>query len=114
MSPPRRKQRRSRGVSSSALRARQVVPGLLIGRLLRWAAADARLVAATPHAILSDGEPESEESARADVEHALGVWASLGFSRYPHDIWIMDPALATHGDAIRALEQKLGIATQAG
>ncbi|MFF6790790.1 hypothetical protein ACFY9C_17135 [Streptomyces filamentosus] len=78
---------------------------LLIGRLLRWVAGQAALVATHPYPIdIPVGE--REDTAREAREQAVvqRTWRSLGFEPFREDVWVMQPHLSAHGDAVELLE----------
>ncbi|MYR43618.1 hypothetical protein [Streptomyces sp. SID5910] len=78
---------------------------LLIGRLLRWVAGHAALVATHPYPIdIPVGEREDtarEAREKAVVQH---TWQSSEFDPFREDVWVMQPHLSAHGNAIERLE----------
>ncbi|MFI8931524.1 hypothetical protein ACIG3E_28095 [Streptomyces sp. NPDC053474] len=78
---------------------------LLIGRLLRWMVGQAALVATHPYPIDIPVD-EREDTAREAREKAVvqHTWRSLGFEPFREDVWVMQPHLSAHGDAVERLE----------
>lgn len=78
---------------------------LLIGRLLRWVAVRAALVATHPYPIDIPVD-EREDTAREAREKAVvqRTWRSLGFEPFREDVWVMQPHLRAHEDAVKRLE----------
>ncbi|MGW0602703.1 hypothetical protein [Streptomyces sp. NPDC002640] len=78
---------------------------LLIGRMLRWVASQAALVATHPHPI---DIPVSERDDRATMAREKAVvqhtWRSLGFEPFREDLWVMQPHMSAHDDAVKRLE----------
>ncbi|MFE3195859.1 hypothetical protein ACFXHA_43150 [Nocardia sp. NPDC059240] len=89
---------------------------LLISRILRLFAADAKVVATNPFPIVlfteRDGHARLTAHPRFDEELAKvqRTWASLGFQLYKDPIWVMDPARSGHADAVAELERRLAAA----
>ncbi|GAB3713392.1 hypothetical protein GCM10027598_20690 [Amycolatopsis oliviviridis] len=83
---------------------------LLTGRLLRWICADPRLVAVLPFPIDLDRDLLKDDAAfEPALEKIRHTWASLGFRPATEQLWIMDPAIGTHHNAVAQLEKTLGI-----
>lgn len=81
---------------------------LLIGRLLRWVSADPRVVAVHPFPIdLDMAERQNDAVFKPALEQVQRVWASLGFTPLTDRIWIMDPHLADHAEALARLARRL-------
>ncbi|OEV16095.1 hypothetical protein AN221_35515 [Streptomyces nanshensis] len=81
---------------------------LLIGRLLRWVAGHAAIVATHPYPIdLSVGERDDDAREAREKAVVQGIWQSLGFAPFREDVWVMQPYLSTHGDAVERLEAAL-------
>ncbi|MFC9406031.1 hypothetical protein ACFRAA_10075 [[Kitasatospora] papulosa] len=81
---------------------------LLIGRLLRWTTDSAALVATHPFPI---DIPVDERDDKARLARETSVvqktWQSLGFEPFHDDLWVMQPHLRPHGDAVQRLENTL-------
>ncbi|WP_457844692.1 hypothetical protein [Nocardia gipuzkoensis] len=83
---------------------------LLISRILRLITADASVVATIPFPIdLFQEGPYPDQHPRFDSERrrVRKIWESLGFHQYKGEIWVMDPAMATHDHAVRDIEARL-------
>ncbi|WP_327235348.1 hypothetical protein OG349_16660 [Streptomyces sp. NBC_01317] len=83
---------------------------LLIGRLLRWVAGHAAIVATHPYPIdipIDIPVGERDDDAREAREKAVvqSVWQSLGFEPFREDVWVMQPHLRAHHDAASRLEK---------
>ncbi|MDK0520558.1 hypothetical protein [Streptomyces sp. ML-6] len=78
---------------------------LLIGRLLRWVAGQAALVATHPYPI-DIPVSERDDTEREAREEAViqRTWQSLGFEPFREDVWVMQPYLSTHDEAVGRLE----------
>lgn len=85
---------------------------LLISRVVAWIAAAPCLVAVYPFPIDLDqqarDDPAVREPALAQVRR---TWASIGFSPFTADVWVMDPHRAEHEKALAAIERRLGLRT---
>ncbi|WP_328582638.1 hypothetical protein [Streptomyces sp. NBC_00370] len=81
---------------------------LLIGRLLRWVAGHAALVATHPYPIdIPVGERDGDAREAREKAVVQGIWQSLGFAPFCKDVWVMQPYLSAHGDAVERLEAAL-------
>ncbi|MEV6727651.1 hypothetical protein [Streptomyces sp. NPDC051364] len=78
---------------------------LLISRLLRWVAGRAAIVATHPYPIdipIDERDDEAREAReKAPVQRC---WQSLGFEPFREDVWVMQPHLRAHEDAVKRLE----------
>jgi hypothetical protein len=81
---------------------------LLVSRVVAWIAAAPCVVALYPF------PTDLDEEARHDpavLQPALArirrTWASIGFSPFTDDVWIMDPHRAEHEKARAAIERRL-------
>ncbi|WP_411109566.1 hypothetical protein [Streptomyces sp. c-19] len=78
---------------------------LLIGHLLRWVAGHAALVATHPYPIdIPVGEREDTAREAREKDVVQRTWRSLGFEPFREDVWVMQPHLSAHGNAIERLE----------
>lgn len=83
---------------------------LLTGRLLRWVSADPRVIAVHPFPIDLDMEQRQNSTVfKPALEQVQRVWASLGFRPFTDRIWVMDPHLADHAEALANLAHRLGL-----
>ncbi|MFG2533588.1 hypothetical protein [Streptomyces sp. NPDC048516] len=81
---------------------------LLIGRLLRWVASQAVLVATHPYPIdIPVSERDDTEREAREKAVVQRTWQSLGFEPFREDVWMMQPHLSAHGDAVERLEAAL-------
>jgi hypothetical protein len=82
---------------------------LVVARLLRWEAADTRLIALQPFPTqyAQAGDAPGFAEARAKVQQ---VWGSIGFEPWRDDIWCLDPASPDFEHALARLEDRLGVA----
>ncbi|WP_410659890.1 hypothetical protein [Amycolatopsis sp. lyj-112] len=88
---------------------------LLTARLLRWVCADPRLVAVLPFPIDLDRALLEDDSAfEPALEKVRRTWAALGFQPAIEQLWIMDPAIGTHHNAVTQIEQSLGLSNELG
>lgn len=88
---------------------------LLTARLLRWVCADPRLVAVLPFPIDLDRALLEDDSAfEPALEKVRRTWAALGFQPAIDQLWIMDPAIGTHHNAVTQIEQSLGLSNELG
>ncbi|MER5969655.1 hypothetical protein ABT112_07945 [Streptomyces sp. NPDC002055] len=78
---------------------------LLISHLLRWVAGQAALVATHPYPI-DVPVPERDDMAREAREMAVvqRTWRSLGFEPFREGVWVMQPHLSAHSEAVERLE----------
>lgn len=94
-------------------RGRRGVGRLLISRILRLFAGDSAVIATNPFPI--DLFAESDNLSHVTKHPLFGeelakvqrTWGSLGFHPYKDPIWILDPAMSTHSQAVTALERDL-------
>ncbi|MEU6709730.1 hypothetical protein [Streptomyces wuyuanensis] len=78
---------------------------LLIGRLLRWVAGHAAIVATHPYPIdIPVGERNDDARVAQEKAAVQGTWQSLGFEPFREDVWVMQPHLSAHDDAVGRLE----------
>jgi len=83
---------------------------LLIGRLLRWVCADPQVVAVHPFPIdLVENARRDSTLFEPELARVRRVWQSLGFRPFTENIWVMDPNLATHSDAVAQFAEELGM-----
>jgi len=82
---------------------------LVVSRLVRWLAADTRLVALQPFPtqFANAGDAPGFAEAHAKVQQ---VWGSIGFAPWRDDIWCLDPASPEFTRAVTRLEDRLGVA----
>ncbi|MGW8555239.1 hypothetical protein [Streptomyces tubercidicus] len=81
---------------------------LLIGRLLRWVASQAALVATHPYPIdIPVSERDDTERKAREKAVVQRTWQSLGFEPFREDVCVMQPHLSAHGDAVERLEAAL-------
>lgn len=82
---------------------------LVVARLVRWLAADTRLVALQPFPtqFADAGDAPGFAEARAKVQQ---VWGSIGFAPWRDDVWCLDPASPDFARAVSRLEERLGVA----
>jgi GNAT superfamily N-acetyltransferase len=80
---------------------------LLISRLLRWVTSRAAIVATHPYPIdipIDERDDEAREAReKAPVQRC---WQSLGFEPFREDVWVMQPHLRAHEDAVKRLEAR--------
>ena len=82
---------------------------LLIGRMLRWVAGRAALVATHPYPIdipVDKWDDRTRETREKTVVQR--TWQSLGFVSFREDLWVMRPHLSAHDDAVERLETAFG------
>ncbi len=82
---------------------------LLIGRMLRWVASQAALVATHPYPIdipVDEWDDRTRETREKTVVQR--TWQSLGFESFREDLWVMRPHLSAHDDAVERLEAAFG------
>ncbi len=84
----------------------------LFGRMLPLICCDPVVVAAQPFPLDVDRDEEGN-AEKAALKRGLAqtrrIWKSIGFEPYKDDIWIMDPNLVKHEQAIARLERKLNL-----
>lgn len=84
----------------------------LFGRMLPLICCDPAVVAAQPFPLDVDRD-EKGNAKKAALKRGLAqtrrTWKSIGFEPYKEDIWIMDPNLVKHEQAIARLERKLNL-----
>jgi hypothetical protein len=82
----------------------------LFGRMLPLMCCDPVVVAAQPFPLDVDRD-EQGNAKKAALKRGLAqtrrTWKSIGFEPYKNDIWIMDPNLVKHDQALTRLERKL-------
>jgi hypothetical protein len=86
------------------------IGSLLVARLLRWLTDDARVVAlrrfpAEPNEQDAD-IPEIHGPAMNQAQH---IWRSLAFEPFTDQVWIMDPRMSAHHQAVQSLAGQLGL-----
>ncbi|GAA2821550.1 hypothetical protein [Crossiella cryophila] len=78
--------------------------------MLNWIAAAARVVAVHPFPIdLDEGQHKDSTVLEPAMEQIRRTWASLGFEPFDDTIWIMDPNMAAHGNAVKSIADQLGL-----
>ncbi|MEU1364635.1 hypothetical protein ABZ454_00630 [Streptomyces sp. NPDC005803] len=83
---------------------------LLIGRMLRWVTSQAALVATHPYPIDIPVDERDDRTREAREKAVIQrTWQSLGFEPFREDLWVMQPHLNAHDDAIERLETAFGL-----
>lgn len=91
-----------------AWRGRGGVGRLLIGRLLRWVDGRAALVATHPYPIdIPVGKRDDDAQEAQEKAVVQRIWRSLGFKPFREDVWVMQPHMRDHDDAVERLETAL-------
>ncbi len=95
-----------------AWRGRGGVGRLLISRILRLFADDAKVVATNPFPIdlfdkCEPGGVTKHPQFDDELAKVQRTWGSLGFQLYKDPIWVMDPAQSLHTHAVAELERQL-------
>lgn len=95
---------------ASAWRGLGGVGRYLFGRMLPLICCDPVVVAAQPFPLDVDRD-ENGVAKKAALKNGLAqtrrIWKSIGFEPYKDDIWIMDPNVVKHDQALNRLERKL-------
>jgi hypothetical protein len=84
----------------------------LFGRMLPLMCCDPVVVAAQPFPLDVDRDEEGnakKAALRRGLAQIRRTWKSIGFEPYKDDIWIMDPNLVKHEQALTRLERKLNL-----
>lgn len=86
---------------------------LLIARAVRWVCSEPSLVAVHPFPIDLSGEERKDKAVfESALDRVRRMWESLAFKQFDDDIWIMNPILAGHGEAVHRLEVAVGLAEE--
>ncbi|MDX3373346.1 hypothetical protein PV390_02910 [Streptomyces sp. ME02-6991-2A] len=76
--------------------------------MLRWTTNPAALVATHPFPIDIPVDERNDKARLArDTSAVQKTWQSLGFEPFHHDLWVMQPHLRPHEDAVQRLEDAL-------
>jgi hypothetical protein len=84
----------------------------LIGRMLPYICCDPAVVATQPFPIdvpRDDKGNADEAELKRGLVQVRRTWKSIGFQPYKGDIWVMDPKLVTHENALKEIERRLGL-----
>lgn len=83
---------------------------LLTARVARWASSQPSLVAVHPFPIDLDFADRQDATVfDPAMERVRRVWESLAFKQFDDQIWVMNPILVSHSEAVQRLEVELGL-----
>ena len=93
---------------ASAWRGHGGVGRLLTARALQWVLTDTTLVVTKPFPLQFSHRGDDPDFPAA-VKQVRQVWKSIGFKKWKHDIWWMDPNQPNLTRAVHRLERDLGL-----